>query len=603
MQVEKFMLDEMEKAFNIPKFFTFKDFLNSGFSLNKEDNMAEFHIELSPWLSTVADWLDDNETEWIHLVQASQTGKTTLEMAFLLYASQKEPTRFLWVQSTEEEAKQFITERLRPYIDGYDPTAIAKRSWKIESFKVFQARVKVGYATNEQTLRSLPAKYVIGDECAVWKYSASLIKKRTRTYTGSRKGIFVTTPPKDGSHHSWQEACEGNFYRWYVPCPDCKQLQPLVIAGLKWEGKTGDIWNYDRVKETTRYKCNFCSSLWDESQKVGIINAGKPVCVDPKNAYKEIEAQNNSTKALQVSALYSAFTSWGETACNFIQAKRSGVDAFKIFITDELAEIPIDTENVHSIKETVASKFIDNNRVSAVIPGYDVYTAGIDVQRNGELYCVICGWKAGVIPTGAVLAVSCVSWQGGSFEVKWSKLLQYFAPFQSAMAKIAIDSTDGLVAQDILDFCAYMNRPYIALKDSTTLHLKTSLKSIVPEISGKKTSKSYNMLLANSDKVKDDISSAFKRTPGEIGSWSFPKDIDPEFMKALTMEHRVTDRAGKSSWSPKYSHAPNHYFSALVYACAAMEEFRVYLQTDLKKQAINLAAKPKTYSSAISVWR
>ena len=247
--------------------------------------------------------------------------------------------------------------------------------------------------------------------------------------------------------------------------------------------------------------------------------------------------------------------------------------------------------------------FIDPSRRSGFAQGYDVYTAGVDVQRNGELYCVVVGWKSGVIPTGHVLSHACVSWQGGSFQIKWANLLQFFAPYQAALSRVALDSTDGLVSQDIFDFCNYAGRPYLPLKDSTTLHLKTCIKTINPEINGKKTNRSQVVLIANSDKIKDDLASSFQRTPGEVGAWAFPFDVGIEFLKSLTMEHRIQDRHGKSSWCLKYSHAPNHYFSALVYATASMEEYRVYLQSDIKKLSAQLAQKPRIASQGISVWR
>lgn len=602
MPIENWILDKYEDSFELPQFSSFKEFLQSGFSLNKEDRLSSFQLEFTPWLSTVADWIDDHKTEWVYLIQGSQTGKTTLQMAFLLYVAQRDYNRVMWVQSTEEEAKQFVTERLRPYIDGYDPEAISKKGWRIESFKVLKTRVKVGYATNEQTLRSVPAQYVIGDECAVWKHPTALLKKRTRTYSGSRKGIFSTTPPRDGSHHSWQEAKSANFYRWYVPCPLCGQFQPLLFVNLKWEGKEGGAWDFSKVRESTRYKCQFCNGLWHDSQKLSIINQGKAICVNPDDDYKEMEETDNTARTLQISSLYSVFTTWGEIAASFIQAKHEGVESLKIFITDELAEVPQNLESNESLRGSELAKYVDVSRVSEFVPGYRLYTAGVDVQRNGELYVVVVGWKDGVIPTGNVLKADVVSWQGGAFKEKWAHLLEFFSKYQTHLARVSIDATDGLVTQDIFDFCNYVGKPYIPLKDSTTLHLKTCLKTINPEVNGMKTNRTQTVLIANSDRIKDDLSAAFQRQPGEIGAWSFPRDISSEFLKHLTAEHRTTDRSGKSSWKPKYSGIPNHFFSALVYACAGMEEFRVFLQGSAAKMQPS-QPRQRIISGGVNIWQ
>lgn len=602
------LIDSIRKAVDVPEIVTFKDFLNKGFTLNKEDVINKFDIELTPWLADVADWVDDDETEWINLVQASQTGKTTLEMAFLVYVAQKTPTRVLWVQSTEEEAKQFISERLRPYIDNYDADAVNRRTWKMEAFQVFKARVKVGYATNEQSLRSLPAQYVIGDECAVWKHPIAMVKKRTRTFTGKRKGIFVTTPPRDGTHHSWKEACLGNFYRYYVPCIHCHEYQPLVLAGLKWCAKEGDSWDLDKVKASAYYECTKCKKVIYNNSKLSMIKQGKLVCVDPNNNYIETVPKNSSSKTLQISALYSTFTTWGETAVNFLNAKHGGMDTFKIFITDELAEVPINVEQRETLYENKIAEYIDTNRTSGYLPGYTVYTAGIDVQRNGDLYVVIIGWKSDIIPTPTILGYSKVNCSGGHVVARWKNLFDYLAPYQKSLARVVLDSTDGMMAQDVYDFCNYAGKTFMPLKDSTTLHTKTYVKTIIPEVDGKKIiTKSQTVLVINSDKVKDDIAASFSRSPGEAGAWSFPSDTSNEFVKHMVSENRIVSKTGKSSWSPKYSHAPNHFFSALTYAFAAMEEFRLFLQQGNKDSNVNRTAtnvvKSRVVSNGYNMWR
>ena len=601
--VGQYFLDT-EQCTAVPKFSTFRAFLDAGFQLNQEDRLTTFRIDFSPWLRAVAEWVDNPVVEWINLIQGSQTSKTTAMMAFLLYVAQKEPTRVLWVQSTEEEAKEFIVGRLKPYIEGYDSEAIAKKNWRIEAFKVFHARVKVGHASNEQTLRQLPAQYVIGDECAVWKHSIALVKKRTRTFAGRRKGIFGTTPPRSRKHHSWQEARAADFYQWWVPCPTCQGLQPLVMSGIKWAPKHGEAWDEVEVAATAHYECRFCKASIYEADKLRLINQGRAVCVDPDHDYCETTDKGNKAKTLQISALYSIFTTWGELAVQFLQAKHAGGEAMKVFITDELAEVPNDGEEGENLKNYDLGRYIDTARTSGFRPGYDLYTAGIDVQRNGELYVVLAGWQRGVIPTGHVLKAEVVAWCGGKFQEKWSELVRFLSPFVTNLAWVALDATDGMVTQDIFDFCNYAGRPYIALKDSTTLHLKTIHKTITPEVNGKKINRQQLVLIANSDRIKDDLAAAFQRPVGEVGSWSFPQDITADFLKAMTLEHRTTDKSGKSSWKPVYAHAPNHYFSALVYASAAMEEFRPFLQTTGTAPKANATASAsRVRSQGVNIWQ
>ena len=46
MKVEKWLLDSVDKAFDLPKYMTFNDFLQDGFRLNKEDRLSNFRLNL-----------------------------------------------------------------------------------------------------------------------------------------------------------------------------------------------------------------------------------------------------------------------------------------------------------------------------------------------------------------------------------------------------------------------------------------------------------------------------------------------------------------------------------------------------------------------------
>ena len=191
-------------------------------------------------------------------------------MGVLLYVSQyvKGGVPVLWVMSIEEEAKIFVSERLKNFlIEGGAKEAL--KNWKDKAFRFFNALVKIGYASTKRTLRTMPCRFVIGDECGIWKEPISYVKKRTRYFRGRRKGIFGTTPPENEGHHSWKEATAGNFYQWWVPCPECGAFQGLKFRNIKFEGKDehGE-WDYERVLESARYQCEHCGALWDENQKL-----------------------------------------------------------------------------------------------------------------------------------------------------------------------------------------------------------------------------------------------------------------------------------------------------------------------------------------------
>ncbi|MCK5614106.1 phage terminase large subunit family protein [Candidatus Pacearchaeota archaeon] len=596
-------LDKIESIHEQSKFQCLEDFFIDGFKLTDDDRFKNFRLEYSPWISELCKWFDDPETPWIYLVQGSQTTKTTFLMGVLLYIAQyvRGAVPVLWVQSVEEEAKLFVTERLRPFLDEAGQAAIKKRSWKQTAFRVFNAAVKIGYATTKVTLRSKPARFVIGDECSLWKETIAYTKKRTRTFAGKRKGIYATTPPEDGEHHSWREATAGNFYQWWVPCPECLEFQGLKFSQLKWCEKDPEGWDFDKVKESARYNCEHCGAKWDESYKLKLINAGKAVCIDYKTG-KPKKASNSDSKTMQVSSLYSLFSTWGEVACMFLEAKAAGPQTLKVFFTDELAEPAGDLGT--SFIESELAKFIKTGHEETP-EVYNLYTAGIDVQRLGVLYYVIMGWKAGAIVSGHVLSYGVIPWKDEEGRDDWSPLLEVMANYK-AVQVATIDSSDGEVTTIIYDFCNWAGAPFVPLKDSAQATEKVKYKIIeVTKRTKQRQTQGQRVLVVNSNQLKDDMAAAFRRLPGEPGAWSFPPNTSEEFLRHLTNEHRTFEkkRGGRtvSVWRPKYKGAPQHYFSAQVYAAAAMEEFKRNLQ--ICKQAAPAQKFRRVRSKGLESWQ
>lgn len=582
-----------------PKHKSFLEFLEAGFPLNSEDRLSRYDIEITPWHRELAKWADDPEVDWINLIQGSQTAKTTFMMAFLMYVAQGDPCRVFWVQSTEDEAKIFIKDRLRPYIDNYDPSAINTKTWKTESFKVLNARVKVGYGTAEASLRSTPAPYVIGDEFSVWKLPVTLLKKRTRTFAGGkRKGIFGTTPPRSKKHHSWKEVLNSSFYRWFVPCPDCGEFQALEMKGLKWEGREGEFWNYETVAKSARYQCIACKSFWGESQKLSILNKGKAVCVDPENNYIQCEPRTNSAKTMQVSALYSVYTPWGDLAVSFLKAKHGSREEFEYFITDELAEIPeTPAEEGESLEDLSLLRFVDTRRKRGFVEGYDLYTGGADVQRLGELYWSVLGFKAGAVISAHLLDFGIVSWLDANGEPKPDDLLNAVAPYHSYLYRFPLDATDGVMKQEIEDLVAFLGDPFIALQDLGKQQVKIKFSTLIPR-GGQKVGQ--QILSINSGLVKNEIMTAFSRAPGLENSFTFPSDVSKDYLRSLSTEQRVlNEKTGRKMWQKKTFHAYNHYFSSMVYAWAAMEDVRYKLQKTIERE--EKAEEPKNLGSVLNM--
>lgn len=587
-------------SLRIPKYSNLYEFFQNGFNLTGDDRFKRFELKYSPWIKVLCEWFENPDIDWIYLIFGSQTSKTTFMMGTLLYISQyiRGAVPILWVMSTEDEVKNFIKERLKSFLNE---ASVKGSNWKTEAFRLFNSSFKAGYATNKTTLRTKPCRFVFGDECGIWRESIAYVKKRTRTFTGKRKGIFATTPPDNPDHHSWKEATAGNFYQWWVPCPQCGEYQSLIFSNLKWGKKDKENgWDLDKVYNGTKYQCRFCGFFLKEFNKLELINKGRAICVDPAT-YKQKEELSSRQRTLQISSLYSVFTSWGQLSVDFITAKKAGHEALKIFFTDELAETK--REFGETIKKNNMSRF-EVDRKMGFKDGFDLYTAGIDVQRKGELFYVILGWKHGSVVSGHILDYGIVGWKDSKGNPEWEALLELFKPFQDKIFRCPLDATDGMVSQDIMDFCYWIGFPFIPLKDTGCNQIrKVEFKSPESVFRGYKKSNPNNLIMTiNSKMIKDDIAVAFSRESGSEGSWSFPSNTEERFYQHISNEHRIV-RNGKSRWEVRYPNAPNHWFSALVYGVSAITDVRHRLQEKKQsniKPSIRLVRKVR--NKGVNLW-
>lgn len=603
------ILDAAKKASKLPRYSSLLEFFEQGFTLTEDDRFKKFDLRFSPWIRVLCNWFDDPNVDWIYLSMGSQVAKTTFMMGTLLYVSQyvRGAVPCMWVQAVEELAKIFISKRLKPFLDNSGSEALSSGKWKNEAFRVYNAAVKVGISTSEATLRTHPARYVFGDEYSIWEQTIQYVMQRTRTFEGCRKGIFGSTPPRDPNHHCVQQIRSGNWWQWWVPCPACSVYQPMLFANLKWYQKKheDENWDYEKVKETARYKCRECGELWSEQQKLEIINLGKAVCVDCET-YEQVSPKVCDSNTLQINALYSVFTSFGQLAKNFLTAKAAGSEALKTFFTDELAEIP-EAVGTESLKELELGKYQHPTRRSGYQDGFALYTVGVDVQRTGKLYYVIQGWQSGGIVSGHTLKHGTVSWRDGNGLPSWKSLMAELAPWQHCLYAVGIDSTDGVVAQDVFDFCYWSGKLYVPIKDTGSGQLLKVTRRSSADFRGRENSqRQVSVLVINSSMIKDDIAAAFLRAPGEPGAWSFPSDCDETFLRHLANEKRATIKQNGrvvTKWIPRYSGAPQHYFSALVYATAVMEEQRYRIQTTKAQESNDQIQFRRIRSNGVNVWR
>ncbi len=218
----------------------------------------------------------------------------------------------------------------------------------------------------------------------------------------------------------------------------------------------------------------------------------------------------------------------------------------------------------------------------------------------------IVGWKANKSRiSGHVIDYGVCRWRDEKDAFFWDEFLEVIEKYQQYLGKVGIDATDGVVESEIYDFCYTNGRQFIPIKDAGNLSNKYSHKRISDLPAYKKNPRykkyfSQEVLSIKSSSYKDDLVSAFCRDPEDDDAWTFPRGTKDNYFTHLLNEHRKRVKVGGrmvEKWMPKYSGAPQHWFSSLVYATAVMDIYRHHLQAGLRERVV----KKKNQDAGVQV--
>ena len=281
---------------------------------------GRYRSSRTPYLVKIGEALSaTSPAEMVVLMKGSQIGATELGLNWIGYVIHQAPGPFLFVSPTVEMAKRTSKQRLDALIeDCPELRALVKDPRSRDSgntilLKEFPRGVLINTGANSGVgMRSMPARYVYGDEVEAYPPSAddegdpvALAMRATRTFQ-RRKMYFCSTPLRAGMSRIERllNACESRW-RWHVPCPTCAAMQVLELANLHWpEGEPA----------AAHFVCVECAAPIEERDKTAMLARG------------EWRADwNRGTKSIgfHLPAFYSpiGWFSWADAARLYEQAK------------------------------------------------------------------------------------------------------------------------------------------------------------------------------------------------------------------------------------------------------------------------------------------
>lgn len=493
--------------------------------------------------------------------QMVPTHNTELLNNIIGYFIHTDPATILYVCENEGKARAWSVESFAPMIRDTPVLAqIFGDARQRDSSNMIEAKAFRGghfalaWSTSPATLSSRPRRVVLTDETDAFEPTkegdpVKLAEARTKTAKEQRKIVHVTTPrDKEGSrvYPLWEDSDQCLYF---VPCPHCEEMQALRWGQVRWEP--------DAPSEAY-YACEHCGAVIENDDKEWMIERGR---WRPTNA-----AYRGNRRAFWINEIYSPFTTWGEMAVAFLEAKRFK-DTFKVFCNTRLAQFWEDkAEEIH-----YADLTFHREEYGAEVPhGVELLTAGVDVQDD-RLEMEIVGWGRDLESWSIDYKVI---YGSPALSDVWESLADmleadYLDPDGNAhRIRAACIDSGGHHTETVYRFCkANSHRRWWAIKGASV-----SGKPLVskPSFVGKNKTRLFTI---GTDVAKDEIFSFLKvEESGSPGFCHFPEHYDERHFKMLCSEKKVTKYVSgvpRQQWVKVSESARNEFLDCRVYATAA----------------------------------
>lgn len=433
---------------------------------------GKYKSSRTPFMAAIMDAL--SPSHWatkIIFAKSAQVGATEAGINWIGHTMEVAPGPFLAVQANETTAKRFSRQRIDPMIEASPSIrdlvspAKSRDSGNTQLEKSFPGgHLIIAGGNSAAGLRSMPMRYVHLDEVDAYKDDldeegdpVTLAEARTNTF-GRRKKIFISsTPTIKGASRVEAEWELTDQNRYFVPCPECLELQHLRFEQLRWD--KGE-------PRSVHYVCEFCGCCIEERHKTWMMDPANGAKWQPTADPEQVRrAREAGVIGFHISGLYSpiGWLSWTDIARNWEQAqgKEALLKAFKNTTLgetwEEKGEAP-DWQQLYDRRESW--------KLGTVPQGALLLTMGVDVQRggsgNGWLDCHVWGWGR----NGESWLVDHERIEGDVAKPEiWERLTAlcdetwpHESGLQMGLARVGIDTGDGMTTDLVYSWSRSMGR-------------------------------------------------------------------------------------------------------------------------------------------------
>jgi phage terminase large subunit GpA-like protein len=539
---------------------------------------GRFRVENSPQIREVLDAVVDPKVRLVSILAAVQSSKTTAPEISLCYIIANLPGPTLWLDQTDEDAKDQSESRLQKLFDECEPVKALfpadrhkKRNHTIHFANGMTLWI-VG-AHNKTNLQRRSIRWLIGDE--TWRWPPGHMAEaeaRVTAFGWLGKCVFMSQGGEedDDTHRKFETT---DMREWTFECPHCGHRQPFLWENVEWSKDCKDEneqYDFSKVHATTVLRCASCNFYFDDADETRRrLNAsGRFVPQNPRASRENVGFHWNALATM----------SWGRLAELYLRAKQAArkgdtsllqqfyqkrlalpwreyLEDFKLEITTSgyrLGDLWCDEGGIDRFGKVVPPPFAEGGRM---VP---LRVVTVDCQID-HLFVVVRSWSA-----------------EGSSRLLWCERVLTFEDIDALQKRFAVHSNlvfvdAGNATYEVYKQCS--ERGWIALmgdRRATFVHKGKARASVQRFYSPRRKvvlghNRWCHVHYWSNLNIKDSLARLRRnQDPANGVTWEVPDDVPEDYLKQMESEHRVKDK-GKWVWK-QIGSRPNHYFD-----CEAMQ--------------------------------
>ena len=565
---------------------------------------GRFRIENSPHIRDVLEAMVDPEIKTVCVIAAVQASKTLASEIALCYIIPNLPGPTLWLNETDEDARDQSESRLQKIFDACEPVRAlypSNRHQKRNTTIHFANGMTLWMtgAHNRTNLQRRSIRWVIGDECWLWPTGhMAEAEARVTAFGWLGKCIWMSQGGDENSdiHRKFETT---NMQQWTFACPECGHRQAFKWENVEWSKDCKDEneqYDFGRVHETTSLKCECCNAyLADSDEMRRRLNAtGFFVAQNARAAKENVGFHWNALATM----------SWGKLAELYLRAKfavRQGdTSLLQQFYQKRLAlpwrdqpddlDLEIATSG-YKLGELWENEACIDTRGRITPPPHPNRSVPlrmlcVDVQRDC-FFAIVRSWAA-----------------DGCSRLIWHDRLASFDEIEALQERFNVHSKLVFVDAGYASSMVY----HECAKRGWTAMMGDQRSTFVHRVKGKQPIQRFysprrrivlrhdlvcDMFFWGNLPIKDTLARLRRNRDAEKGPlWEIPEDVSADYLAQLNSEHRV-QKNGQWRWV-QIGERANHMLDAESLAVAG-----AYMSKCLGKESTGPEAGDGNQSEAV----